>query len=416
MSAADCERWENRLLDLAYGEIEEADEREVRAHLDGCEHCRSSLGRLSRGRALASKLPQLEAPPDVMQVVLRAARDKALELEASRKAAAVAQAKQEVELAEAARPAPAAPQRSWWESVLAVVMAPQFAMATILLLTVGVGLWWFPGSHGDGRNAPRLVSEPTAAAGPEALVPAEPLRFDVDPRTGRVEAHHEGEAETVAEARPPSRIRPPPVVVSPDEAGTETAVATVHVEDGESAGMVVDGVLPDTARSTGPEMGIAMDEPALPSAGDRITEAPMVPSSEAAAERAPGGVAPPPAAPSTAGATGLSYDVERADPDGDVMLSAGLLRQARELARAGRDRDAIAQYESFLRGYRTAGAAPTAMLELADCYRRTGQLDRARSWLERAAAIPSVATAARRELVRLDAAELAASREATSGE
>lgn len=424
MSAADCERWENRLLDLAYGEIEKGDEREVRAHLDGCEHCRRGLEKLTRGRSLARHLEQLEPPPEAMQAVLRAARDKALEIEAAR--AQAAQAKAEHEESAAARPAPPPPEAtSWWGALLGVVMAPQFAMATLLLLTVGVGLWWFPG-RGPSTGAPPLVSEPTTtlAAGPEALTPAEPLRFEVDPRTGRVEAHHEGEGEAVAEVAPtrPRGIHFP--TEAPPETGESLAgAATVMLDDGESVGTVVDGVLPEP-EAPRLELGMTAESSGL-GASSAATSRPSIgwPSPSAGSAPATTGSVPPVApAPATPMAEGRVAErapmdeVESPTVDGSTLMAAALLRQARDLVRAGRDREAIAQYESLLTRYRSAAEAPTAMIEIADCYRRTGAISRARGWLERAAGYPSVAAAARRELLRLDAAPPAVDSEAATSD
>jgi len=411
MSAADCERWENRLLDLAYGEIEEAGEREVRAHLDGCEHCRRGLEKLERGRSLARHLPQDDAPADVMQVVLRAARDKALEIEAARASAAATAAlvKQEprVQSPKAQRGPDAG---GWWAAVLSVVMAPQFAMATLLLLTVGVGLWWFPGREGSPGAGTPLLSEPSdVARGPEALTPADPIRFEVDPRTGHVEAHREGELEEERVASSDRRgIRPGPrgaVVEEEGSASAAAAAATLLLGDDSTAGVVVDGVLPST---TAPADSLGMTAPS--EGGERVPPPPTAPTPPTLAEvrSAPSAMASGSSAGAGhpgAAATRVLDEVEAPSPDGDVMVGSALLNQARELSHAGRDREAIAQYESFLSRYRTAANAPTAMIEVAVLYRRTGALSRARSWLERAAAIPSVAATARRELVRLDAAE-----------
>lgn len=425
MSAADCERWENRLLDLAYGEIEEAGEREVRAHLDGCEHCRRGLEKLERGRALARHLPQEDAPADAMQVVLRAARDKALEIEAARASAAASAAlvKQE--------PARAAPEEArepdaggWWATVLSVVMAPQFAMATLLLLTVGVGLWWFPGGRNPSGPGTPLLSEPSELArGPEALAPADPIRFEVDPRTGHVEAHREGEPEERRVASADRRgIRGPRGPV--EEEGTSSpaaAAATLHLADESGAGVVVDGVLPSTSPSAADSlaMGPASGVERAPATTPAIPTTPPVPEAPAAGMGPTSDRAPATSPPATSGhpiAARSIDEVEAPSPDGDVMVASAMLNQARELARTGHDRDAIARYESFLSRFRTSANAGAAMIELAELYRRTGALSRARSWLERATAIPSVAATARRELVRLDAAEREAPDHAASAE
>jgi hypothetical protein len=413
MSAADCERWENRLLDLAYGEIDEAEEREVRAHLDGCDHCQGALEKLSRGRALAKKLPQLEPPAAMVSAVLRAARDKALEIEAARAEAA----RDEEEAAAKAAPPEAAPvpEKSFWTWLVGVATSPQFAMVSLLVLTVGVGLWWFPGVTGHRPLTPPLVAEPTGATGtPEALAPAEPLRFDVDPRTGRVEPLAEGETERperVVERTGRVRMPTPAAPTVSDDDGEEesgaSAVASVTgvlVEDGSGAGTVIESPLPP---STAPSLGLSSTSP-TGSAGSGLGAAERVGTLSTPGTGSATGLGRTAESPGVAG-----DEVEAPTVDGPTMLAAGLLRQARELARGGRDREAAVQYEALLSHYPTASEAPRAMLEVAEIYRRLGLVTRARRWLERAAEQPAVAAAARREMLRLDAAERSAVESAT---
>jgi hypothetical protein len=347
MSAADCERWENHLLDLAYGEVEAGEEAEVRGHLDGCDHCRAALARLERGRSLARDLPREEAPAEVVSAVLRAARDKAHELAAARHA----------ELPDESPPAPPAalpePAAGPWRWLVALATSPQFAMVSLLVLTVGVGLWWFPAVTGAPSAAPPLLAEPDDSSGrPEALAPAEPLRFDVDPRTGRVEAL----GGTGSPPRPGRPLEPGRRTASPEPVGVETPEAP----------------------------------------------APEVPSEDPPTEGEPLVRRPPDDDPLARG-----DEVAPPDMDGETLLSAALLEQARELARAGREREAAARYEAWIERHAAAAEAPRAMLELADTYRRLGRLDRARSWLDRAGEHHAVEGEVRRERLRLDTAEAA---------
>jgi len=352
MSAADCERWENHLLDLAYGEVEPRDEADVRGHLGGCDHCRAALARLERGRSLARDLPHEEPPGEVVSAVLRAARDKAHEFAATRHA----------ERPDGSPPAPPLPPpvpvAGPWRWLVALATSPQFAMVSLLVLTVGVGLWWFPAVTGGPTAAPPLLAEPGGPdERPEALAPAEPLRFDVDPRTGRVEARAEaGSAERTGRPVEPARRTPPPE--------------------------------PPAVRGTSPEEPVLAEPPGDPPAED-----------EALAPRAPEDVV-----------AAAGDEVAPPEMDGAALLPAALLEQARALARAGRQREAAARYEAWIERHPAVAEAPRAMLELADTYRRLGQLDRARSWLDRAAEHRSVEREARRERVRLDTIEAAPAR------
>jgi hypothetical protein len=345
MSAADCERWENHLLDLAYGEVDPRDEAEVRGHLDGCDHCRAGLARLARGRSLARELPQEEPPAEVISAVLGAARDRARELAAARHA----------ERPDESSPAPPAPPpepvAGPWRWLVALATSPQLAMVSLLVLTVGVGLWWFPAVSGVPTAAPPLLAEPHGAdVRPEALAPAEPLRFDVDPRTGRVEAL------------------------------------------GDSGR----GERPD--RATEPARRTAAPEP-LPSA-----EASPEETATAAPLLGPPGAEDDVLAPPAAEAVGAPPEDEVAPPevDGALLLSSALLTQARDLARGGHEREAAARYEAWIERHPNGAEAPQAMLELAGIYRRLGRLDRARSWLDRAAEHRAPEGEVRRERLRLD--------------
>ncbi|MFT3913760.1 MAG: zf-HC2 domain-containing protein [Anaeromyxobacteraceae bacterium] len=65
------------LLDLAYGELSDADARRVRAHVAGCASCRAELARMQGTRQLMGALPEVPAPERGERVLLAAAREAA---------------------------------------------------------------------------------------------------------------------------------------------------------------------------------------------------------------------------------------------------------------------------------------------------------------------------------------------------
>src|SRR3954452_18630925 len=71
----DCTHCESVLLDLCYGELPPAQEREVRAHIHECPTCRKALSRLEAGQALARHLPDEAPSPEVTDRILRAAKE-----------------------------------------------------------------------------------------------------------------------------------------------------------------------------------------------------------------------------------------------------------------------------------------------------------------------------------------------------
>lgn len=413
----DCERCESLLLEYVSGELPENDAAEMRAALEVCEHCRHAHEKLERGRALASELPLMDPPPAIFATVMRAAEARALELRA------------EATAARAPEPAPVerapvrdeedGPLEGVWKWLAGLLHGPQFAMAALLVLMVGVGLWWVPALSGPRPIAPPLVSDtPEATAHRGTLVPAEVPHLEIDPRTGRVERENaeeegrlaEGHAERVAVADE-AHVRP--VLIAPtDEAeGTEgdglSAIAALELGTGESiGGRTEDGVLPSMAPSTSPATALAPTTPP-PAAAPTPTE--RVGTSYGAS---PGsGTAPGGSYGSYGGgSSGLaeSDEVPAPTPD-DSMIPASLLTQARELVRAGSLLEATRAYERLLSEHPDYGSAPRAMIELAEVFRRRGSISSARRWLIRAEGYASVAPDARRELARLDAMSRAAS-------
>lgn len=403
----DCERCESLLIDYVSGELGDAETAELRAALEVCEHCRLTLAKLERGRALAAQLPTVEPPPAILAAVMRAAEARAAELAREHEAA------RPPERAPAPKRAieeEGGPLEGVWRWLAGLLHGPQFAMAALLVLMVGVGLWWVPALTGPRAGPPPLVSDTPPATGPSAsLAPREVPRLEIDPRTGRIVSSEEVNA--AAEEREATGPARPIVVAEAEEAADRT-----------------------TDRAPAPALLEADDERTAEADADRAALAAAgsvaLGAGESLAGRAELGALPPLPAPSTSPATGMapsapyrggegsasgvtgervarsSLDdldsVPAPSPD-ETMLPASLHTQARLLARSGSLADAARTYERLLSEHDDYASAPRAMVELADVYRRSGSISSARRWLERAARFPSVASDARRELARLDA-------------
>lgn len=159
------------LLDLAYGELSEADARRVRDHVAGCEACRAELDQLLGTRRLVSALPVLEAPPRGEQALLAAARAQAAR----------------------ARPRPRAPR--WL--VPAVALAATITAVTVVTLEVGEEAL-APVARREAPPPQAPAAAPGAAAEPEAPPATAP-------------APQPAERQAYAEAPPPS----PPLRAAP---------------------------------------------------------------------------------------------------------------------------------------------------------------------------------------------------------
>jgi hypothetical protein len=66
---------EDRLLELAYGELSPPETREVEAHVAGCDACRAALARMTETRRIMSALPEEAAPAAGERALLDAARE-----------------------------------------------------------------------------------------------------------------------------------------------------------------------------------------------------------------------------------------------------------------------------------------------------------------------------------------------------
>ncbi len=448
-----CDTCQEHLLDLLYEEVEAEDAKALRAHVDGCDECRASFEKLDMAQRLSAELPLLEAPTAVTAAIMEAARAKV-------GAAAPAE---EIESRAVED------EEGLWARFLrwagSFAMGPQVAMATIMMLVVSIGLWYFPNrQHGPEATGSTVMTPDTEGeVGPSAtLSPAEPLALDLDEHTGRIRNREEAQVDGTL-ARQVDRPASAAPIPAEDLATQGDQVALDG--DGESAGFgaVVDGRLAEEANApAGAERGHQLDSlSSLAQAGSvgsgRTTSSSTASGSGGAVAQqrlaAPRQAAPMPApapnaereqeaqAPATTTATegvaeqppanareayargmqrfqrgnyyGAAEDFSRVtrNPDGQqALVPSALHHLARSYQRANNCRLAAPQYRSLMSRFPQYSGTPRAMLELADCYRQLGRLSDARATLEQAQRHSSVASEARRELLHIDQMERAARR------
>ena len=417
-----CETLNDRLLDLLYEEMPEAEVREAKAHVSGCTSCQQAWDRLHVTHRLLSSLPEEEPSRSIDAAILAAARQKVG--------------------AEPARPAhrhddPEIDGGGMWASILRWLTgfagSPQFVMATVMMLVVAVGLWYLPGTQHEPTATGGTVVAPDTqgeAAPSATLSPAEPLDLDLDERTGRIRARDE-EGNLLAQQQGASTGRAPGAP-SPDPAAAATA----------RAGAAVDGELADLDEAPAMEMDLAGGEsfggtraeaparrdtrsaPSQPAfaaddrggieaqEGEAVADPYAVPYGQRARPSAPSGGAAganlggaPPSAPGAAS--------EVPAPSREEMMPEAIHRRAQNYARANACQTAISEYRSLLSNYPRYSRRAGAMIELADCQARLGQLAAAETTLRQVERdYPRSAPAARSRRGRIEARRRAVERPA----
>jgi hypothetical protein len=158
-----CERCQDLLTELVCDELSAADAASLRAHAKGCERCGPALSKLERTLEVSLALPLLTPSPDVERRIMQAARS-----------ALQSRAKGPL------REAPEAPPSgflAWCARVGSWAMSPQVAMASVLLLVVGIGLYALPlgtDQEAGGLRASEDSNSPPMAPEPAATVTAAP--------------------------------------------------------------------------------------------------------------------------------------------------------------------------------------------------------------------------------------------------
>ena len=392
----DCDRHQQALIELACGEVPDATHEAARSHAESCSACGALRVRLDRGATLARALPMAEPSAAVTERIMQQARAHAGAVSAMHPTRV--------------KPAPL----SWGDRVREFLsqfaMGRQFAMATMTVLIVSVGLWLVPAAQRHQLSGSTVVdADPTVEAGPSnGIVPAEPL--DLDLRQGRIRARggpelarDEGEpqAATVATAAAsPEEAQPTiaeeakkevdSIIEAPANAPTEEVAASAASADMLQREAL--GTLESPERDTAPRAPVAAaprakaDDQDL-AGGSMFGEelaAPLAAEQEAPAA-APARFAPPPAQPAApitrkgrASSSGAGLALEAQDafapaPPPQATAPAtppSPLATARALRSQGRCDQAITHYEHALR---LAPSNRAAMLEAIACYRTLGR-------------------------------------------
>jgi hypothetical protein len=187
-STMTCEQVSDLLTELVCGELDAESEANVRAHAASCATCAPELSALTSVLRVAESIPLDEPSPAVEQRIMQAAR------EAMSRKAGVTQALD-------TSTSPLTGFRAWFERLGAWAMSPQVAMASVLLLVVGIGLYALPFGEPSAPEALHLAQEPeaeapaptaAATAAPSESAAEEAVAEDVEATSARVAERGEG--------------------------------------------------------------------------------------------------------------------------------------------------------------------------------------------------------------------------------
>jgi hypothetical protein len=382
----DCERFDEVVVDVLYGEVPEAEASAARQHLGRCERCAAVLANLREARKLVA-LPMEEPPEQLDEVVLEAARRAHRQLPWPRKIGRAV---------------------SWAGSW---AMRPQLAMAALLLLMIGSSLLLLRGRPGAspmgvvrvteqgvperqrperaGHTAPEMAAVPmpgesprAAAAAPAEAVPA-PERV-AGASAGSERARDKGEAKS-STAAPGDQPDPSALAMRTDEA--------------EEAALPPPRAQPASPVAAAPPAGAGAN-PAL-SYGNVAQQG---------AAPAPASTVPPGDAFAEAMARYRAHDYAAASRGFDAVAAAGgpnapsaALHAARAVRSSAGCSAALPRFEAVSSRYGGASAGVQAKWEAATCYRSLGNLERTRQLLNELAAIEGQRDRAERELAELAA-------------
>jgi len=152
-----CESCRDLLIELVCDELPADTAAEARAHALTCERCGPELAKLEGTMQVASKLPLLAPSPEVERRIMQAAR-----------AAIAGKAK----LPARERSHSESGLASWFARISAWAMSPQVAMASVLILVVGIGLYALPIGQAPETTALRATEDESEGAAAEPAAPS----------------------------------------------------------------------------------------------------------------------------------------------------------------------------------------------------------------------------------------------------
>ncbi len=388
-----CEQFRDRILELAYGELDSSTATGLRDHADRCSACRDELHRIERTRQLAAMLPEEVIPThfdaDILQLAARTAETAAAKTNRT-----------------AAEPGIAG-------RLLPFILQPRIA-ALSLAAAVLVGLVWtvnhrspreamfgpggapFEGAvirevETPSRNeAPDITASPVQKAGAD-LRDADPT-LPMLPRGRRFSPPRSDRPQ-------PSESIPVPSPVTTDAAGATNPVDDL-IYDAEPSVSAKKALMPppSTARAKSTASGGGSTLP-LASAAD-ASPAPTMEMAEQESPQTPLGEAISLyRAGNCRDAVPLFQSIVTGGPIAE--RPASLHYMARCDRRSGRCGQALLLYEQLLRDYRAYPDRSEALHEAASCHRRLGHDDRARELLMELSDDPDWSARARAEMAEI---------------
>jgi len=306
-----CESCRDLLIELACDELPADTAAEVRAHALRCERCGPELEKLGATLRVSRNLPLLTPSPEVERRVMQAARDAI-----ARRARGPAR--------EASVPSGGG-LSAWFARLGSFAMSPQVAMASVLLLVVGIGLYALPlGQHAPESTALRVAEDeapasehapasPSAAATavptPEPSqqpVPADQLverseREEKKVRAAMDKASVPGEALRSAKGSARAKSAEAAPKAFPESQGLSPVESKAHVAKPApskmASGAVLDDAFGDVAASAARGGGGAAAAPAKPTSAAPAKETVGSEGMASNRQQAPYAPAPPAAAP-----------------------------------------------------------------------------------------------------------------------
>jgi hypothetical protein len=234
----DCEKFDATMIDELYGELDELTSAAAKRHAAGCSRCAELIAGLRATRRVA-QLPVVEAPDDLEDRILSAARDAQKVVPFERR------------LARAVSGA-----GSW-------AMRPQTAMAALFLVMIGTSALFLRGRRSKApstasvtitdRGAPAQQSTPAAAATTALDVPSE------------LNAHGAPRGTPLATASPSAAPSDGDLARMGDDKKRDAPLATKSESEGKGYGARPEddapGLLPQSAAAPPPAAAPAATAP-----------------------------------------------------------------------------------------------------------------------------------------------------------
>jgi hypothetical protein len=144
----DCQKIEERLIDLVFDELGEDQRRQTLAEVESCEHCRAEYQSLARTLSAVDQASTAMTPDETYWQAY--------------------EAKLRAKLAADQRPMALSTWRQRWREALAVLTTrPAWAMSVALLLGLALFLWAMLAQNGYEPKAPLQANEPPAKVQPD---------------------------------------------------------------------------------------------------------------------------------------------------------------------------------------------------------------------------------------------------------